>query len=188
MPSSVTGSSHICASGCPGQSGFMHPAIAGGAAVISPPAIRTAASPPVMNCFMSLLLPRRVAGSVVDVRRRVIEGGTPKDAGQDPSLAAVIEPAVVGRGARQSFIRRVEYHATLPGAVWLDGRSHLLAAIHPPYRQPALAGGAEPTSPPVISAAARPPTRYCFMVLSLTSPLATTLLVRWAAFAVFDGS
>jgi hypothetical protein len=26
------------------------------------------------------------------------------------------------------------------------------------------------------------------MVLSLTSPLATTLLVRWAAFAVFDGS
>jgi hypothetical protein len=103
-------------------------------------------------------------------------------------IAAVIEPAVVGRGARQSVIRRVEYHATLPGAVWLDG-SVAPAGGHPSSVQAAGAGrGAEPTSPPVISAAARPPTKYCFMVLSLTSPLATTLLVRWAAFAVFDGS
>jgi hypothetical protein len=123
------------------------------------------------------LLPRRVFGSVADVRRRVIAGGT--QGCRSGHIAAVVEPAVVGRGARQSVIRRVEYHATLPGAVRLDGSVAPAGGIHPPYRQPALAGGAEPTSPPVISAAARPAIRYCFMALAFTSPLATTLLVRW---------
>jgi hypothetical protein len=31
------------------------------------------------------------------------------------------------------------------------GPSHLLTAIHPPYRQPALAGGAAVISPPAVS-------------------------------------
>ena len=62
----------------------------------------------------------------------------------------------------------------------------MLMTDHPPYRQPALAGGAEATSPPATSAAANPATKHCFMALSFTSPQAMTILVMWAAFAAFD--
>jgi hypothetical protein len=77
---------------------------------------------------------------------------------------------------------RVKYHTTLPGRRGIGhdvhqapsgwtGPSHLLTES-PPYRQPALAGGAESISPPDITTAASPPTMYCFMSLSFTSPLA----------------
>src|SRR6202011_1411913 len=45
------------------------------------------------------------------------------------------------------------------------GPSHLLIT-GPPYWQPALAGGADAISSPVISTAARPPTMQVFMVVS----------------------
>src|SRR5215217_7237953 len=50
------------------------------------------------------------------------------------------------------------------------GPSHLLIK-GPPYRQPALAGGAMAISPAAISRATDPPTMQRFMVVSLTSPL-----------------
>jgi hypothetical protein len=51
---------------------------------------------------------------------------------------------------------------------WM-GPSHSCAngcSAYRGLRQPALAGGAVATSPPAISAAASPPTMYCFTVAS----------------------
>jgi sterol desaturase/sphingolipid hydroxylase (fatty acid hydroxylase superfamily) len=48
MPSESTGLSHICANGCAAHPGSRHPALAGGAAVISPPATTMPASPATM--------------------------------------------------------------------------------------------------------------------------------------------
>jgi hypothetical protein len=85
--------------------------------------------------------------------------------------------------------RVFKYHATLPGAVGLDGSIAPAGSADPSAVQAAGAGrGAESISPPVISAAASPATRYCLMALSFTSPLVMTLLVMWPAFAVFDRS
>lgn len=72
VPSGWTGPSHLLAAIHPP---YQHPALAGGAAAISPPAMSAAASPPVMNCFMSPCF-LEGSGSVVDVRRRVIVGET----------------------------------------------------------------------------------------------------------------
>jgi len=48
VPSSWMGPSHSCANGWLAQKGLLHPALAGGAPVISPPAISATASPPAM--------------------------------------------------------------------------------------------------------------------------------------------
>jgi hypothetical protein len=163
MPSEVTGSSHICANGCPAHSGFTHPALAGGAAVISPPAVTMPASAVTTYRFM-VLLSRRVSGSVVDVRRRVIEGEAPRVQVKTHRIAAVADRAV---GQAATAIRLVKYHATLPGAVRLDG-SIALADNESCSVLAARAGrGAEPISYPAISAAASPPAMYCFMSVSL---------------------
>jgi len=60
-------------------------------------------------------------------------------------------------------------------------RAHQIAAM-------AAGGVMVATKPRVISAAANPAKMDCFMAGSFTSLQAWTLLVRWAAFAAFDGS
>jgi hypothetical protein len=162
MPSEVTGSSHIRVNGCPAHSGFTHPALAGGAAVISPPHHAGQCCHDVS--LYGSLLSRRVSGSVVDVRRRVIEGETPRVQVKTHRIAAVADRAV---GQAATAIRLVKYHATLPGAVRLDG-SIALADNESCSVLAARAGrGAEPISHPAISAAASPPAMYCFMSVSL---------------------
>jgi len=99
-------------------------------------------------------------------------------------IAARVAHAV---GQAAAATRRAKYHATLPGAVRLDGS--IAPADRESSVQAAGAGrGAESISPPDITTAASPATMYCLMALSFTSPLAMNLLVTWAAFAAFDGS
>jgi hypothetical protein len=93
--------------------------------------------------------------------------------------------AVSGAGPAASYIAK--HHATLPGAVRLDGSILLIVAV-PPYWQPAPAGGAEAISPPAITAAASPATMCCFMALSFASLLEMRLLLMWGAIAVSNES
>ena len=68
-----------------------------------------------------LLLFRRSTGSVVDVRRWVIECHTPRVQVRAHQIAALVRGEVTVIVTGQAPVRRVEYHATLPGAVRLDG-------------------------------------------------------------------
>src|ERR1700740_1322305 len=52
VPSSWIGSSHFRANGWLTHPALIHPALAGGAATISPPAISAAVTPPMTNCFV----------------------------------------------------------------------------------------------------------------------------------------
>ena len=63
-------------------------------------------------------LTRGVPGSVVDARRWVSEGETPRMQVRTHQIAAVV---VVVTGATTTRRVEVEYHASLPGAVGLDG-------------------------------------------------------------------
>jgi hypothetical protein len=103
---------------------------------------------------------RRVPGSVVDVPRRISEGETQRMlvrthplAGGGPLVNGAIRPPPT-----------TTQRCQVPSG-WM-APSHLLATP-PPYRQPALAGGAEAISHPAISMAASPPTMQCFIVVSL---------------------
>jgi hypothetical protein len=137
----------------------LHPALAGGAAMISPPAISAAASPPAKYCFVALSF-REVCGygsiCVGGVANIGAAGGWPGPIWAQ-EFCGMTPPSTV----------YVTQRCHVPSA-W-TGSSHFWASGwlgHPALTHPALAGGAAMISPPAINAAARPPAMYRFVVLS----------------------